>query len=1462
MTATEHYPRAKLDQRTERFPTSPAQAGLWFASTYGDDPTAYNQPLVLRPRVRLHHDHLVAALRVVHQDHSALRTTFDMAADGDVEQVVHADLVPIVDVRDQPHGHEGWVTEQVAEVAGTVFDLRDGPLVRVRHLRLADERKSVLVFNVHHTVFDGMSWKPYLSQVEAAYTAIANGREPEREPRRQAVEAYARWSQRQASPATTAYWREKLADAPVATPIGLPGEGWARNVTRHRVLDEEVTARLREFCTAEGVTTSMVFVALYLLLLHRHTRQDDVLVGMPITVREGADAGVVGHLTNTTVLRHRLADDASVRDVLRAVKREVLEVLRHRHAPLEAVVGDLRGQGGVNGLSGSVDLFTAMVTVMPAEARRLDLPDWGVRTWDYTPGGAKYDLALVVDESPENYTVIVEHNSRSAEGGAFAAHLVGRLETMLRGVVAGPDTLVRDLPWVSAAEERAIADLCERQADAPTLGTEVTSDLVSAAFTRAGSDTALVADGVSLTYAELDRRVDAVAAGLAARGVGEARPVGVLLRPGLDLVTTILGILRAGGSYVTFDVGHPSERLSFALGDCGAQILVKAPDIDLAGVELPNGLAVVEPSDVDSGEKFAGGVSKSPTDPVYTVYTSGSTGRPKGVVLPEATLTNLVHNQDTMSAGRRMRTLQYMSPAFDVIAEEMFGTLCTGGTLVIPPADIRTDFVALAEFLAEQRIERAFFPYVALRELAAVLRSSTVDLSALREVYVTGERLTITDDLRAMFRRLPNARLSNIYGPSEAHLCTGEELPADPDTWPTLPSIGRVVAGIDARVLINGDQQVPFGVEGELCVAGPVVSPGYLGLPEKTAQAMVDDPFAPGQLMYRTGDVVVLTPDGRLHYRGRADDQVKIRGYRVEPGEVEAVLERVLDVDAAVVVVVPSGADRALHAFVQGAEPADWRTRVGAELPGYMIPRQVTRLDAIPVTPNGKTDYRALRTWLDDHEDTPETPVEVDWSDAERAMAELWTEVLGDAPTTPDVDFFLLGGHSLLAARLHRLVRERLGADVALSALLNTPTVRGMTASLGDQGAPEAPDLRAETELDLTVGERTEPVDGVVLLTGATGFLGSHLLDELLRLDRRVSCLVRADTVDQARDRLRAAFETFALDSARIDDVEVLLGDLSQPGLGLGEGFESVALSVREVYHCAAHINFVVPYHTVKRTNVDGLRHLLDLCARNRTPLRLISTLGVFPPDSSPDTVAEPEIPGDPASLGIGYSQSKWVAEHLALRAREAGLPVTIHRVGRIGGHSRTGACRHDDFFWLQLKGFALLGRYPDDMVEAAPVDLLPVDTVASAVIRLSEQRADNENWHVHHHVGLGWPEIIDSLRAMGYDMVPTTRSEWLTALERQAEDDDRGEGLGSLVPLMREGVMRLGTHTFDNARTRRALVEVGYPQPRQDPAWVHRMFDYFLARGAAPHPGADTPGDGTAGEDTVGDVNRGGRDA
>ncbi|MFC4494596.1 amino acid adenylation domain-containing protein [Streptomyces ovatisporus] len=1433
----------------ERFPASPAQSGIWFASAAGADPTAYNQPLLVRLRKPLDHALLREALRAVHRAHSALRTTFEMEAGGDLVQIVHGDLDPLVEVRDHsgPEDPEEWVARQAAQVAATAFDLHAGPLVQVRHLRLAARGRSVLVFNVHHTVFDGMSFQPYLRQLEAAYTALAQGREPAVHAPRQAVESYTRWAKQWTNEGVPDYWRTKLADAPSPALIGLPGEGPARHVTRQLVLDERLSAQVSDLCRARSLTTSMFFVALAFILLHRQTRQDDALLGIPVTVRDSGDAEVLGHLTNTAVLRHHLAADATVRDVLRAVKGEVLDTLRHRHTPLEAVVSELRASGAE--LGGAGDLFNTMITVMPSGSRRLGLREWGAETWEHVPGGAKYDLTITVDETPPHYTLIIGHTTTADDGESFTSYLTQRLRTLVEAALHSPDTPVRELSWTSDEEEAAIAGFCARRADAPRLDTELTADLFTAGAAAAPAAPAVVADGARMDYAELARRADAVAAGLADRGIRDGAPVAVLMPPGPELVVTVIGVLRAGGSYVVLDADQPAERLGFALHDCGAGILVRSGGIDVSGVELPENLEVLDVSGLGRPGAAPERGRKSPADTAYIVYTSGSTGRPKGVTLPETTLANLVHNQEILSGGRRMTTLQYMPPAFDVFTLEVFGTLCTGGTLVIPPVGARTDFEGLAALMAEQRVERAYLPYVALRELAAALRAFAVDLPHLREVYVTGERLVVTEDLREMFRRNPGARLINAYGPSEAHLCSQERLPANPDAWPALPSIGWVVAGVDAYVLSDAEaaQRAPFGVEGELCVAGPVVSPGYIGLPEKTSRAMVPDPFVPGQLMYRTGDLVVLAADGRLHYRGREDDQVKIRGYRVEPGEVEAALERELEVDAAAVLVVPAGADRVLHAFAQSDAPLppDWRGRLAAVLPEYMIPRQITRVASFPLTPNGKTDRRALEAMLPacpqpddgDREGVPEA----EWTDAEQTMADLWTQVLGRRPTAPDADFFEQGGHSLLAARLHRLAKERLGTGVGLATLLSTPTVRGMAASLGGDADTSLPDLRREARLPhLAVADRRPPAEGRVLLTGATGFLGSHLLDELLRSGHRVSCLVRADNAEEGRSRLRATFGKFALDASRIDEVEICPGDLARPYFGLGEEqYEAWAHGVSEVYHAAAHINFVLPYHTVKHTNVDGLRRLLEFCGVNRTPLRVVSTLGVIPPDSTTGLVEEDSVPGDPASLGIGYSQSKWVAEHLARQARDFGLPVTVHRVGRVAGHSRTGACRHDDFFWLQMKGFAALGRYPQDIAGTPAVDLLPVDYVAKAIVRLSEDKPENEDWHLFHARGLTWDEIIQAIRAEGYPVGPVPPADWMTALERQVEAGDQGWGLGPLVPLMREGAMRLGDLSFANAKSASALADVGCPIPPADTGWIHQMFAYFRGLGAVPPPGA-----------------------
>ena len=1441
---------------TLRCAVSPAQPGLWFATVYGADPTAYNQPLVLDVPELLDHHTLEQALRQVHSEHEALRTTFTMDDDGTLFRVVHDELSPLVDV----HSYEGpadaaeaWATDMVDEVANGVFDLETGPLVRVRHLRFTTAHRSRLVFNVHHSVFDGMSWRPFLRRLEAIYALLEDGDDIDAVgDGATASTAYERWSMRwqDERQAVLGYWRERLAGAPEPPRIGLPSTSCesprddvpmlhSHHYAASVELSDELTERIREFCRAQRVTTSMFYSAVFATVLHRQTGHEDVLFGMPVTMREPEDSDTIGHLTNTITLRSRTGAESTAADILSGVRSSVLEALRYRHAPLDAVVGALRQDTDHDSRA---EPFSAMITVMPAASRELELPRWGVDTWEYRPGGSKYDLALVVNEGAQRDTLITEHTSAATGADDLTRRLADRLVAVAEQILTSPQTPLADLDRPEPTRDTELAGLSRRN-DAPEIGTELTADLFVATAETSGSSIALITENEELTYAELSTRVDAAARGLASRGVRDGHRVALLLPPGADLIVAVLGTLRAGGAYVTLDPTQPAERTRSTLEDSDPDLVVAS-----GPAAVPDDRDVLQLSDVETTDEdveLAG--RKKPSDTAYVVFTSGSTGRPKGVQITEATLSNLVHAQNELSGGRRLRTLQYMNPAFDVFAEEVFGTLCTSAALVIPPASARTDFAELADLLERHRVERIFLPYVALRELAAVLAHGGPALPDLREVYTTGERLVITDDLRAMFRQRPDARLANVYGPSEAHLCTGEWLSADVDVWPTFPPIGRVVRGVDARVL-DGDRPVPVGVQGELCIAGPVVSPGYIGRPEQNARSFVNDPLVDRQRMYRTGDVVVLTPDGRIHCLGRADDQVKIRGFRVEPAEVEAIIERTLDVDKAAVVAVPAGSDRTLHGFVTASRdlPTDWRSRLTATTPTYLVPQRLTRVDDIPVTASGKTDRAALaaRIGADPTDGDPhgDLPAPDRMNDRQAEIARLWAGLLGAAPTSIDDDFFALGGYSLLAARLHRAVQQRFGDEITLSQLMSTPTVRGMAERL-QGGGIDALDLAGDATLPagFEVAPRRTGSGDLVFLTGATGFLGVHLLDELVRAGRHVGCLVRAADESEGRERLRSACLDYALDPGLADSVRILPGNLCDD-IGLRPQ------DVCEVFHAAAHINFVAPYASVRGTNVDGVLKLLEFCAADRVPMRLMSTVGVFPPDSTPPVVNELTVPGDPASLGIGYSQSKWVADHLASAARDAGLPVTIHRIGRIGGHSRSGACRPDDFLWLHLKAMTEVGSFPRDLADKPPSDLLPADYVARAVRLLSEKDGDGScsTWHLHNARPLPWDEAVHAVRSQGYDLTAVDPDDWLTAVERVATDDGANTNaeLASLVPMMREGVMRLGNQRFDNTRTQEALSALGHPIPSADSAWLHRMFAYFAARGAVTPP-TPTPQNG-----------------
>ncbi|MFD4511750.1 amino acid adenylation domain-containing protein, partial [Streptomyces sp. NPDC058457] len=708
---------------------------------------------------------------------------------------------------------------------------------------------------------------------------------------------------------------------------------------------------------------------------------------------------MVGLAMNTLPVRVSLAGGSSVVDLVRGLQARQSALMAHQHIGLSEIQRH----------TGPGSTFDTLVVFQnnPRPVEDEPGPDQFSVGFVGVQESAHYPLTLVVTPG-EGMECRLDYRLDVFDAVA-AERIVGRVVRVLEQMAADPEVRVSDLDLLDASERASVVERWNETVQ--DVGTASVLERFRRWAVEAPDAAALRSEGRTLTYAEVDRRSDALARGLVARGVGRESRVGLCLPRGVEMVVAQLAVWKAGGAYVPLDPEYPADRLAFMVADSGARlVLVTEETADrLDGdVVLLDGLAI------DSGEPVD--VSVGPGDLAYVIYTSGSTGRPKGVAVAHGSVANLASAMGpVLGAGPGVTSLQFASFSFDAAVLDVAVTLAAGGTLAIASSEERRDPSALAAMVESSGVGTASV----VPSLLSALEPEAV--SGVANWVLGAERLEA--GLAARWRAA--ARLWNTYGPTEATVIstavlleegiTGEDAP---------PAIGRPLPNVRTYVLDAFLRPVPVGVTGELYVAGAGLARGYIGRPDLTAERFVACPFGDGERMYRTGDLARWTVEGQLEFVGRADEQVKIRGFRVELGEVEAVLAAHPEVERAVATV----RDGRLAGYVVSSSAVaseELRAYVAAKLPEYMVPSVVVVLDAFPLTANGKVDRSALP--VPDHAlmltRAPATPTE-------EVLSALFAEVLGREQIGAEDSFFDLGGDSLLVMRLITRIRSVL--DVAL----------------------------------------------------------------------------------------------------------------------------------------------------------------------------------------------------------------------------------------------------------------------------------------------------------------------------------------------------------------------------------------------------------------------------------------------
>ena len=1065
------------------WPLSFAQERLWFLEQLEPGKPTYNMPAAVALHGRLDGGAMAAAVAASVRRHEALRTVFERVDGEPVQRVRPADEagggsplgLALVDLAGLPPARRAAEARGVARrEARRPFDLARGPLFRARLLRLSAE-EHLFVLDVHHAVCDGWSLGIFVRELAALYEAAAAGRvDPlPRPPIRYGD--FAAWQRDRLAgerlDELIAWWRRELEELPELSELPLdrprPLSPSRSGAVHRRKLPRPLAERLGTLSRAHGATLFMTLLAAFQALVHRHTGATDFALGSPVAGRGRPEtAGVIGLFVDTVVLRSDVAGDPSFLDLLKRARGRTASALAHQALPFDRLVQELAPRR-----DGSVPpLFQVMLALQNAPLGPLALPGVSMEPVELDSGSAKFDLAASFRPVAEGLESTWAFATELFDATTIA-RLAARFETILRSAAEAPERRLSELAVLSPAERHQVRFEWRSPSERYEAG-EAIHRMLAARADEAPDAVALVMEGRALSLGELRRRWTAVAVRLRAAGVGPGNLVALFLDRSFDLVAGLVGILETGAAYVPVDPAYPPDRVAFMLADSDARAVVTQPDLvgALPPPEEGGPQMIVLDGEPRVSEEAVRSAPVTPIDPqqaAYVIYTSGSTGRPKGVVVGHRSLANRVaFHASEMKPGDRF--LARTTISFDVAILQLVVPILAGGGAVLAPPALEQDAAALARLIEQGRVTHISLPPSLLTQLLA--EPAFVRLRCLEHVFTGGE--VVPPALADQFTSTFEVPLINRYGPTELTISiTSWTCPPD-FREPTLP-IGRPIARAEIYLLDRGLRPVPTGVTGELHGGGVAVARGYLGRPAATAAAFVPDPFSgvAGARLYRTGDLARWRADGEIEFVGRRDEQVKVRGYRIELGEVEAALGRCPAIAEGVVAALPepSTGTRQLVAYLVPAAdagtPAETvaaaRAFLGDRLPAYMVPSSFSVLDALPQTPSGKVDRRALPApdWQGAGEESyqpPRTP-------AEEIVASLFETVLGTSGgrrVGARGHFFDLGGHSLLATRLISRLRESLGVELPIRALFEHPTVEALAAAAeAARGGEPAPPL-------------------------------------------------------------------------------------------------------------------------------------------------------------------------------------------------------------------------------------------------------------------------------------------------------------------------------------------------------------------------------------------------------------------
>ncbi|MGB8954343.1 MAG: amino acid adenylation domain-containing protein, partial [Tumebacillaceae bacterium] len=1070
-----------LADRKQALPLSFAQQRLWFFDQFVKGSAVYNIPTGVKFKGSLDDQALKQCFQEIVRRHEVLRTSFRLEDNQPIQSIVPEMQVPLVkiDLRFMPESElQAEFIRLSQEEAVKPFDLSEGPLLRTTLLQMKDD-EYVLLLTMHHIISDGWSMNVVMSELTVLYEAFVSGGEsplPELKVQYGDFAVWQRdWLVGEVLEGQLSYWQKKLdGELPV---LQLPFDEVRPPVQTYHgavhevVIPKEMLQRLKIFSQSEGVTIFMTLLAAFKTLLYRYSGQEDIIVGSPIANRNRIEnENLIGFFANTLALRSQVAGLQSFRDFLQSIRQTVAEASDHQDLPFEKLVEELHLERDMS----HTPVFQVMFVLHDEQMQALDLPNVEAELLSFSSGTAKFDMTMILREFPEGLSCGVEYN-RDLFKEETITRMVDHFLVLLGGILEDADFPLNELPLLSVRERELVME--EWNDTDATVSDALLHTLFMEQVPLRKQQAAVVSDRGSLTYEELAGLSNRVGHLLRRQHVQTNQLVAVVMHKGWQQVVAVLGILQSGAAYLPLDPSLPKDRLWHVLKQAEVRHVLTQSAVDPV-LDWPNDVQryCVDAEDMERWPITPLSVVQQPNDLAYVIFTSGSTGLPKGVAIDHRGAVNTILDiNQRFAVGPADCVLAVSSLSFDLSVYDMFGTLASGGTIVIPDHSLVQDPTHLIQQLHDLQVTiwNSAPPLLKMLSDYALVNGMTLP-SSLRLVLLSGDwiPLTLPEQLREM---VPSAEVISLGGATEASIWSIlYPIREVGSTWKSIP-YGRPMVNQKFYVLNEALECNPVGVPGGLYIGGIGLAVEYWRDVEKTAASFIRHPKT-GERLYRTGDQGRYMADGTIEFLGRLDNQVKIRGFRIELGEIEVLLTNHELVREAVVIVredVPG--DKRLVAYVVPKEEAPLDTKqliayLKEKLPNYAIPSDIVVMEQLPLSSNGKLDRRALpapardlilqqRSFVD-----PVTAVE-------QELARIWAEFLGVEAVGLHDNFFDLGGHSLLATQVFTRIHAHFHVHIPLRTIFETADLFELAQSIENDlqtgrstqlGNPMIPVQRAE----------------------------------------------------------------------------------------------------------------------------------------------------------------------------------------------------------------------------------------------------------------------------------------------------------------------------------------------------------------------------------------------------------------